>query len=450
MIHRLLIEDFPRDWTAEDLHKLLAEVGDVAWIYVELDGNLLPWGYAYVGFIGGQAAEHAMGLLQGEAFGRRLKARLVDHGPDEYFDRKMQLSCPPQYLYTTSCIRIEGGLPGSKVYIDGVEKSFIDGDGYSKVPLLPGKYTVAVRTPDGGKFSKMVVLNAGQELVFEPVEDASKYYAIAGYSIWGWIAVALCLFGGLPILAVGWLYYDQGFLGELPLSESSHTTTVVPPPGMVMVRAGRFVMGRFSEDPYESPPHTVEVTKDFFIDATEVTNQKYYEFVVTQGRIPPKHWKGQAPSKEIMYLPVVHVSWQDAADYCAWRSSRYFKCRLPSEAEWELAARGSEGWIYPWGNEWVVGAANAENVRHSPVEVASFKLGVSPSGAYDMVGNVWEWTADDLVLYPLSKAKTQKGKVVRGGAFSSSRKEATATFRGFLDPDSRNYDRTGFRCVCEN
>lgn len=452
MIHRVRVENLPSSSDAQSLHRIFSEAGSVAWIYVEIDEkDRLPWGYAYAGFTDLETAERAVELVRKyEGAEYRLQAQTVEHGPDEYFDKSSLLTSPLEYIYSQSQLKIEGGKPSTPLLLDGIEKATINEDGTALVTsLLPGKYTVSFRTHTGTLFSKRVIVGVEQTVLVQPDAISQPQFVTERYQgIWVWAISMLIVFGLLPIALLIWLYNRTAVPTlSLPINEIRQ---LQPPPGMVLVKASRFIMGRFSEDPFESPPHTVEVSRDFFIDRTEVTNRQYYDFVKVNNRPAPKHWRTVAPSEQLADLPVVHVSWQDAVDYCNWRSSRAYECRLPTEAEWELAARGSNGQIYPWGNTWVEGAANAEGVRSSPAPVASFKLNVSPVGAYDMVGNVWEWVADDLILYPLSKAAPQTGvKVVRGGSFSSDRNEATGTFRGFLKPDSRDYDRTGFRCACD-
>ena len=220
--------------------------------------------------------------------------------------------------------------------------------------------------------------------------------------------------------------------------------TPVAPEGMVYVPGGTYTIGRDDGDAIASPAHSVTLTP-FFIDRTEVTNSEYKKFVDATGHRAPSDWKdGSYPANRDNW-PVVNVSWQDANDYADWIGKR-----LPTESEWEAAARGTDKRLYPWGNEWQSGYAN---VRTKAItEVGQFKDGASPAGALDMVGNVWEWTSDVFDLYSGSAAPLPPTKepgityyVIRGGAFDGD-KGNDATRRGFLEPE-KGYPKTGFRLV---
>jgi len=209
---------------------------------------------------------------------------------------------------------------------------------------------------------------------------------------------------------------------------------------MVLVPGGVIKMGRNDGDEYEKPVHEVRVSP-FLIDRTEVTNEEYQRFVLATGQKAPSHWSnGLHPSGQGK-LPVVNVSWDDARGYAIWLQKR-----LPTEAEWEFAARGTDGRIFPWGNEWNDSFANTARGREGKLlPVGSFPNGASPYGLLDMSGNVWEWTADNMV-YESKGAGRAEGKVIRGGAYDVTRERATTTYRGAVQPE-RGYEKTGFRCV---
>lgn len=160
--------------------------------------------------------------------------------------------------------------------------------------------------------------------------------------------------------------------------------------------------------PNEQPKHEICITRGFWLDTYEVTNAAYQEFIDDAGYTRRElwsedgwQWKGDRTGPENIegftdpQQPRVGISWYEADAYARWRSGR-----LPTEAEWEYAARGPESLIYPWGNEYEIGRANVNESqiggqsRGQTLPVGSFDNGKSWVGAYDMAGNVWEWTAD--------------------------------------------------------
>jgi formylglycine-generating enzyme required for sulfatase activity len=229
---------------------------------------------------------------------------------------------------------------------------------------------------------------------------------------------------------------------DLPVAAAPQPSVSVPR-GMVLVPGGEFVMGSNDGDAFSRPAHSVTV-KSFFIDTTEVTNEAYLEFVQATDHAAPQNWiDRQFPAGQEKF-PVTGVSWYEALEFAAWSGKR-----LPPEAEWEFAARGSEDRIYPWGNEWNTSAANVGAAKGAIREAGS---GIaSPYGVYDMAGNVWEWTASDAKSYPGGKQipwSRLKLKVIRGGNFQSDSRTAASTFRGFYGATGeKEYGSTGFRCV---
>jgi len=218
-----------------------------------------------------------------------------------------------------------------------------------------------------------------------------------------------------------------------------------PPSGMVYVRGGNFMMGTNNGDAYEEPAHPVTV-KPFFIDVYEVSCAEYERFVNSAPHPPPPGWKNEKCPPGMALKPVCNVTWYDAMAYAGWAGKR-----LPTEEEWEFAARGTDGRAYPWGEQWNERMANAGGgSTRGLANVGTFK-GASPAGAYDMVGNVWEWTNSDLKPYPggqLQGAPSGELKVIRGGSWKEGPEQATATYRGYLFArTSKDYSATGFRCV---
>ncbi len=215
-------------------------------------------------------------------------------------------------------------------------------------------------------------------------------------------------------------------------------------------------MGRDDGGENERPAHVVTI-KPFFIDKTEVTNEQYQKFIDATGNAAPPAWNGNHFPEGAEKLPVTDVSWEDAVAYAEWAGKR-----LPTEEEWEFAARGPDERLFPWGNKIKPDTANVtttEGEKREIMPVGQFIEGASPFAVLDLIGNVWEWTASDYVAYPGGKVEPKKGyknlKVIRGGSFQGLAKEVTATMRvgwpatrgdwpGGATPD---YAQTGFRCA---
>jgi formylglycine-generating enzyme required for sulfatase activity len=228
------------------------------------------------------------------------------------------------------------------------------------------------------------------------------------------------------------------------------------PATMVLVPAGEFVMGAHQEyemaDKDERTTHTVYLNA-FSIDRYEVTTARYAKFIQETKRPAPKYWSEET-LKQHERKPVVGVDWNDAAAYCAWVEKR-----LPTGAEWEKAARGTDLRLYPWGNEepgrqWANFDHCCDKGYEALTEVGSFEQGKSPYGVYDMAGNVWEWVADryDEGSYGKSAERNPTGRssgekrIVRGGAWDSASTYVRSSYRLRLSPTFR-LDNIGFRCA---
>lgn len=229
--------------------------------------------------------------------------------------------------------------------------------------------------------------------------------------------------------------------GQPPSKKASQPS---PPAGMAYVAGGEFIKGRDDGDEYERPAHRVTV-KPFFIDIYEVTNEDYAEFIKATNRRPPPAWSNSTYPVGAGRKPVTGVTWNDANAYAKWAGKR-----LPTEEEWEFAARGTDRRLYPWGNDWRTGLANAERASDSVADVGSYQ-GQSPFGIFDMVGNAWEWTSSDLKAYkngqPLPNKPSGILRVIRGGSYIEDKNEATTTYRRGYPVSGATYDKTGFRCV---
>ena len=231
----------------------------------------------------------------------------------------------------------------------------------------------------------------------------------------------------------------------------SGTIKVNPGEGLeyVWIAPGRFLMGAVPGDDYaedgEKPQHPVEITKGFWLGRTPVTVEAYRRFVkATRGKMP------DAPDINPTWKhgdhPIVNVSWEEAQKYCVWAAGR-----LPTEAEWEYAARGGkEGLLYPNGNELTDKDAKYTSVGTS--SVGSFPA--NGFGLHDMAGNVWEWTADWFGPYREGEQSDPKGpddvnkKVVRGGSWIDNPMVLRVSKRYRNEPDNRVND-VGFRCARE-
>ena len=236
-------------------------------------------------------------------------------------------------------------------------------------------------------------------------------------------------------------------------------------PGVTMefvrVPAGAFRMG---SDPqkdkhavlYEQPQHIVTLD-EYLIGKYPVTNRQYQAFVQAAGRKAPEYWKSNTipPGKE--NHPVVKVSWQDAADFCAWAAKvSGARVRLPSEAEWEKAARGTDGRIYPWGDQSpdALRCNFNQNVKDTTPVGKYSPLNDSPYGCADMAGNVYDWVADwlDNSYYGKSPASNPVGpvsgqyRVLRGGSWLYDDSYLRSAYRYSSDPANSYFD-TGFRCA---
>lgn len=230
-------------------------------------------------------------------------------------------------------------------------------------------------------------------------------------------------------------------------------------PGMVFVPGGEFKRGRTYDWPdtklkwYPNPlkddqPVRSIAIDPFYMDEAEVTNERYAAFVAATGHRAPYHWPHAKPAAGKEKLPVVNVSWDDAAAYCAWEGKR-----LPTEAEWERACRGvAENQMYPWGDR-----NPTQNDAHFDAAGAAPTCTKARNyfGLCDIVGNVWEWTADwyDRDYYASAPERNPRGpvkglyRVLRGGSwFDQPGLFLTCSYRSWARQPERS-PTIGFRCV---
>ena len=217
---------------------------------------------------------------------------------------------------------------------------------------------------------------------------------------------------------------------------------------MRLVSAGAFDMGSTAGNEDERPVHRVWVDA-FYMDTYEVTVKEYQAFrQATRHRALPEWVPKYAPGDQ---YPIVGVSWDDAAAYCRWAEKQ-----LPTEAQWEKAARGTDGRTYPWGNKQPHKRLAKYEARGTYALVGSFDGGKSPYSIHDLAGNVWEWVRDwyDATYYSRSPERNPenttaaKDRVLRGGGWLNNAAVVRAADRLRVAPAIR-YFGFGIRCVVE-
>ncbi|MDQ6998789.1 MAG: formylglycine-generating enzyme family protein [Mariprofundus sp.] len=256
--------------------------------------------------------------------------------------------------------------------------------------------------------------------------------------------------------------HDNEFYSVDTLSELLSADVKAELDQMIFVAAGSFEMGTNAARSNETdqPAHLVDVPA-FWIDKFPVTQAQYAHFVVAKHYRAPLNWeKGKIPTG-LEEHPVTLVSWYNARDYCAWAGKR-----LPQEAEWEKAARGTEANRWPWGNKMDVSRLNTYYSIGHTTPVRQYEHGSSPYGAMDMAGNVTEWVFDEFKPYkvlkgqhvsfqPLKDQFTGTGsedverttnRVMRGGSWKSDPFSTESYHRNYSLPNMAS-DFYGFRCV---
>lgn len=372
----------------------------------------------------------------------KITFKALEKSPDDRYQTGLQFLEVLEEFEQTGFARLTGRMPGGRqtvIHADrttgrqsaaeaptvGVGETIITDpnqpftnnnayNDYSKKLPSPARPPVAEPMQRGALFK-------------EPAPAKSKTPLIVGISL-------------VALLTIGVAYWL--ITSSTPPSGPATDPNPGVPVGMVSIPGGEFMMGRNDRSDYERPAHPVKV-EAFFIDQTEVTNTDYAEFVRQMRKQPPSHWTNGnfAPAED--RLPVVNVNWYDAREYCESKGKR-----LPTEEEWEFAARGKENLLYPYGNQWDQRFSNAyESQFRKPQAVGSYPNGASPFGVLDMAGNVAEWTASDYKPYPNSPAAPQAGqKIIRGGSFANPAEQQTATDRYFNLPN-RTFEYIGFRCA---
>ena len=238
------------------------------------------------------------------------------------------------------------------------------------------------------------------------------------------------------------------------IAPASAFSAPAAPAGMVYIPEGYFQMGTSSGKSEDTRPMHFVNTSAFFIDKYEVSNAQYFKFMMATKRPKPLYWDDKRFNKS--EFPVVGVSWYDAMAYAKWKGRR-----LPTEAEWEKAARGNDGRLYPWGKKWAKGfffffvniyGMDDKYSHTAPVDY--YQSGASPFGIFNMSGNVWEWCLDwyepdyyghSPEINPMGPAAS-KMKVLRGGSWANTIDSAQVVLRARNSPRVKN-SIYGFRTV---
>jgi eukaryotic-like serine/threonine-protein kinase len=243
-------------------------------------------------------------------------------------------------------------------------------------------------------------------------------------------------------------------------AEPTSLPTGIPEVDMVLIEAGEFLMGSTDADQDaesdEMPQHKVYLGA-YYIDQTEVTNAMYQACVDAGACTPPDQTKSSTHADyfgnpDFDAYPVIFINWNQAVSYCHWR-----KARLPTEAEWEKAARGPDGRLYPWGEEVDCTRANyggASGCLGDTAMVGSYPDGASPYGLLDMSGNVWEWVNDWYldIYYQDAPFKYPKGpssgerRIARGGSWNTPASLMRGANRQYFTPSISN-GYLGLRCA---
>ena len=237
-----------------------------------------------------------------------------------------------------------------------------------------------------------------------------------------------------------------GLLSSSAVPGSRAADPGTDPAEMMTVPAGEFLMG--SNDPDaadDEKPATRVFVRTFWIDRVEVTNVRYRRCVEGDACTPPiaGPWADPASAE----LPVSLVSWAQASAYCRWVGKR-----LPTEAEWEKAARGTDGRRYPWGDVFEPERANL-GYTAGPLAVGGRSTGQSPYGVLDMAGNVWEWTSSLYRPYPYDPSDGREdpggrgARVNRGGSWYYQPWYGRVSYRATADHTYRRVADLGFRCA---
>ncbi len=202
---------------------------------------------------------------------------------------------------------------------------------------------------------------------------------------------------------------------------------------MVLIPEGKFIIGSNERDSDEAPQREIEL-KAFLIDKFAVTSGEYKKYVDASGHSEPKGWFFTGYNEELKDHPVTHVNYKDAEVYCS-----SLEKRLPTEEEWEKAARGTDGRAYPWGDHFDRSRANTSLAGiMATVPVNSYESGKSPYGIFNMAGNVWEWTS--------TQGQDKEKRITKGGSWGLSHRYSRTFSRVEYESKAKT-NNLGFRCA---
>jgi formylglycine-generating enzyme required for sulfatase activity len=320
-------------------------------------------------------------------------------------------------------VRVSSDVPGAVIRIDGSVAGRVEDERPATVTnILAGERTISVTDFSGREARRQIRLAPGQAIDVD-LHPQNRLAADPKSGL-------------LPI-------------GRNPQGYDEYWR---PRDGAIVVAipGGAFERGTddAKEEPDQRPARQIFVS-GFLIDKTEVTWRQFRKFAADRGQpLPPAPLWGSPED-----YAVTPILWKEAAAYCAWVGGR-----LPTEAEWEKAARGSDGRIYPWGNDWDGGICNSrDGGPHRPESVGEFPGCVSPYGVLEMHGGVWEWCSDfyDPGYYSVAPHREPQGpatgttRVLRGGSWMTPSFSLKGSMRFKSDPEWRN-TQYGFRCVQES
>jgi len=388
------------------------------------------------------------------AFGRPVAASSRQHGDEVQVDKGQFWAVYRDLFQQAAALLLQGGMERAAVPLDEQARR---------------RFALAIFLEDLDR--------CGQERLLEVVEAIRLFMALPGVVLFQDLDSErlLAVLSEQPAedreVILQQLVQVTSSPGEVPAGrvetgdrpEASIDATPHEGIEWVEIPAGRFTMGSQVGRDNEQPVQVVSLPA-FTIARYPLTNAQYARYVSATGAHPPEHWgDGRIPPGREDH-PVVFVSWWEALSFCDWlgeelaRQGVLGRVRLPSEAEWEYAARGGAGREYPWGNETPdENRCNFNNYVGDTTPVGAYPAGATPEGVHDLVGNVWEWSRSkwDKYPYPASQRKRDKreaGKgedtrrVLRGCSFRYSAWYARSACRGNGHPAGR-HPRVGFRVV---